>query len=238
MKKALYLLMLGLLFEACASAPSTKKIFRMNQVQNVETLDPAFAKNQYIMWHVNQCYNRLIEFDEHMNPQPSLAKSWHISEDRKTYTFILRNDVYFHDNPVFENGKGRRMNAADVVYSFARILDEKTASSGAWIFNDRVDSIHPFVAVNDTTFELHLLRPFNPMLGILSMMYCSIVPHEVVEKWGKDFRSHPCGTGPFVFQDWEEAVAVTYRKNEHYWERDSAGNRLPYIDGIKFSGPV
>jgi peptide/nickel transport system substrate-binding protein len=235
MKKALYLLMLGLLFEACASAPSTKKIFRMNQVQNVETLDPAFAKNQYIMWHVNQCYNRLIEFDEHMNPQPSLAKSWHISEDRKTYTFILRNDVYFHDNPVFENGKGRRMNAADVVYSFARILDEKTASSGAWIFNDRVDSIHPFVAVNDTTFELHLLRPFNPMLGILSMMYCSIVPHEVVEKWGKDFRSHPCGTGPFVFQDWEEAVAVTYRKNEHYWERDSAGNRLPYIDGIKFS---
>ncbi len=220
---------------ACTTPPSDKKIFRMNQVQNVETLDPAFAKNQYIMWHVNQCYNRLIEFDEDMNPQPSLAKSWSISDDRTVYTFILRNDVFFHHNPAFIGGVGRKMTASDVVYSFSRIIDEKTASSGAWIFNDRVDSVQPFVAINDTTFEMHLLRPFNPMLGIVSMMYCSIVPHEVVEKWGKDFRSHPCGTGPFVFQDWEEAVAITYRKNEHYWERDSDGHQLPYIDGIKFS---
>lgn len=207
----------------------------MNQVQNVESLDPAFAKNQFVMWHVNQCYNRLVEFDEEMQPQPSLARSWTISPDRKTYTFILRNDVYFHDNEAFPSGKGRRMTAQDVVYSFNRIIDAATASPGAWIFNGRVDILDPFVALNDTTFELHLQRPFNPMLGILSMMYCSIVPHEVVEKWGKDFRSHPCGTGPFVFQDWEEAVAVTYRRNEHYWELDSSGHRLPYIDGIKFT---
>lgn len=207
----------------------------MNQVQNVESLDPAFAKNQYVMWHVNQCYNRLIEFDEHMLPQPSLAKRWILSPDRKTYTFFLRNDVFFHDNDAFPSGKGRRMTAHDVVYSFNRIIDTITASPGAWIFNGRVDSLHPFVAVNDTTFELHLQRPFNPMLGIVSMMYCSIVPHEVVEKWGKDFRAHPCGTGPFVFQDWEEAVAVTYRRNAHYWEHDSMGRQLPYIDGIKFT---
>ena len=231
-----HIIFVFILFSAACGIPkSDKKIFRMNQVQNVETLDPAFAKNQYIMWHVNQTYNRLIEFDENMNPQPSLAKSWQISTDRLTYTFILRDDVFFHDNEAFINGKGRKMVASDIVYSFERIIDEKTASSGAWIFNDRVDSVQPFVAINDSTFELHLLRPFNPMLGILSMQYCSIVPKEVVEKWGKDFRSHPCGTGPFVFQDWEEAVAVTYRKNENYWERDSDGNRLPYIDGIKFS---
>jgi oligopeptide transport system substrate-binding protein len=206
----------------------------MNQVQNVETLDPAFAKNQYIMWHVNQCYNRLIEFDEQMQAKPSLASSWEISADRKTYTFHLRQDVYFHNNDAFPNGIGRKMIAQDVVYSFTRLIDEETASSGAWIFNDRVDSIRPFVALNDSTFQLHLLRPFNPLLGILSMMYCSIVPQEVVKKWGKDFRSHPCGTGPFVLEHWEEAVAVTYRKNEAYWEKDRNGNSLPYIDGIKF----
>ena len=207
----------------------------MNQVQNVESLDPAFAKNQYIMWQVNQCYNRLIEFDEHMNPQASLAKSWQISADRMRYTFHLRNDVFFHDNEAFVGGKGRKMNAKDVVYSFQRLMDEKTASPGAWIFNGHVDSLHPFTAIDDTTFVLQLQRPFNPMLGIVSMMYCSIVPHEVVERWGKDFRSHPCGTGPFVFQEWEEAVAITYRRNEHYWEKDSNGRSLPYIDGIKFT---
>ncbi len=217
----------------CNNKVSDKKIFRFNQVQNVESMDPAFAKNQNIMWHVHTIYNRLVEYNENMQVTPSLAKSWKISDDRLTYTFILRNDVFFHDNEVFENGKGRKMVAADVVYSFNRIIDEKTASPGAWIFNDRIDTLNPFIAINDTTFQLKLLRPFNPMLGILSMQYCSVVPHEVAEKWGKDFRSHPCGTGAFRMQDWEEGVVVTYRKNEHYWEKDSNGNRLPYIDGIK-----
>lgn len=185
------------------------------------------------MWHVHNMYNRLLEFNEKNEPVASLAKSWSVSNDRKTYRFILRHDVYFHDNDAFQNGKGRRMVAEDVRYSFARLIDEETASPGAWVFNDRVDSVQPFVAVNDSIFELHLQRPFHPILGILSMQYCSIVPKEVVEKWGKDFRSHPCGTGPFVFQHWEESVAITYRKNEHYWEKDSNGVRLPYVDGIK-----
>ena len=222
-----------LLLHSCKNEISDRKIFRLNQVQNVESLDPAFAKNLNIMWHVHFIYNRLIEFDQKKNPTPSLAKSWTISPDRLTYTFHLQNAVFFHPNEAFPNGQGRRMTAKDVEYSFYRIIDEKTASSGAWIFNDRVDDHQPFLALDDTTFQLKLKRPFNPMLGILSMQYCSIVPHEVVEKWGKDFRAHPCGTGPFVLQDWEESVAVTYRKNTNYWEKDSLGNTLPYIDGIK-----
>lgn len=222
-----------LILGGCNETISTKKIFKFNQVQGIESLDPAFAKNLNIMWHIHTLYNRLIEYNDQMQPIPSLAKSWTISPDGKTYTFNLRSDVYFHDNEVFVSGKGRLMTANDVVYSFQRIIDPETASPGAWIFNERVDSIFPFVALNDTTFQMNLLRPFNPMLCILSMQYCSIVPHEVVKKWGKDFRSHPCGTGPFVFHHWEEAVALTYRKNNRYWEMDSLGQRLPYLDGIK-----
>src|SRR5690606_27049823 len=83
--------------------------------------------------------------------------------------------------------------------------------------------------------QLTLIRPFTPVLGLLSMQYCSIVPREVVEKYGKDFRNHPCGTGPFRFIAWEEGLALLMEKNERYFERDSAGNRLPYLDGIKVS---
>lgn len=237
-KNILYILTSTIAFffciqNSCNNPVSNKKIFQFNQVQNVESLDPAFAKNQNIMWHVHIIYDRLIEFDENMQTQPSLAKSWDVSEDRLTYTFHLRNDVFFQDNEVFAHGKGRKMTAQDVAYSFGRIIDEKTASPGAWIFNDRVDTLHAFAAIDDTTFQMKLLRPFNPMMGILSMQYCSVVPHEMVEKWGKDFRSHPCGTGAFKLQDWEEGVVLTYRKNEHYWQKDSDGVRLPYIDGIK-----
>lgn len=218
---------------ACDAERSDHTIFRFNQVQGVESLDPAFAKNLNIMWHIQAIYNRLIEYDENLNIQPSLAKTWSISADRTTYTFQLRTDVWFQDNEAFPNGRGRRMTSYDVVYSFERILDPEVASPGAWIFNGHVDTVQPFVAVNDSVFEIHLQHPFNPMMGILSMQYCSVVPHEVVEKWGTDFRSHPCGTGPFQLQHWEESVALTYRRNPRYWEVDDKGIRLPYVDGLK-----
>jgi len=114
-------------------------------------------------------------------------------------------------------------------------MDKATASSGAWIFNNRVDSVQPFTALNDSTFQLKLIRPFNPILGILSMQYCSIVAHEAVEQYGKDFRRHPCGTGPFEFADWEEGQALILHKNKHYWEHDKYGKALPYIDAVKVS---
>ncbi len=225
-----------LLFSACGSnTVSNHSIFRINQVQGVESLDPAFAKNLNIMWHVQQLYNRLVEFDAQRKVQPSLATRWVISADRLSYRFYLRSDVFFHPNPLFAEGQGRKLTAHDVVYSFQRLIDPQTASPGAWVFNDRVDTLHPFTALNDTVFELRLIKPFNPMLGILSMQYCSIVPKEVVEHWGDDFRAHPCGTGPFILQDWEENTALTYRKNEHYWERDSNGKALPYLDGLIFT---
>ncbi len=224
-----------LIFSSCKQHKRDKNIFHYNEQTGIATLDPAFAKNQSIIWAVHQIYNTLIQVDDSLHLVPSLAKSWDISADNLTLTFHLRDDVFFQDNDAFPNGKGRKMIAGDVVYSFNRIMDTNTASSGAWIFNSRVDSLHPFTAINDTTFQLKLAAPFHPILGILSMQYCSIIPREVVEKYGKDFRRHPCGTGPFQYVAWEEGQALILKKNPDYFEKDSAGNRLPYLDGIKVS---
>jgi len=222
-------------FSSCNQHKRHKNIFHYNEQSGIATLDPAFAKNQSIIWAVHQIYNTLIQTDDSLHLVPSLAKSWNISADNLTFTFHLRDDVFFQDNDAFPNGKGRKMIAADVVYSFNRIMDKNTASSGAWIFNSRVDSLHPFTALDDTTFQLKLAAPFHPILGILSMQYCSIIPKEVVEKYGKDFRRHPCGTGPFQYVAWEEGQALILKKNPNYFEKDSAGNPLPYLDGIKVS---
>ncbi len=233
-----YLLWLlpALIAVACQQNRTDKRqVFYYNESTGIATLDPAFAKNQSIMWPVHQIYNTLVEIDSGLNLVPSVARSWDISEDRLTYTFHLRNDVYFHDNEAFAGGKGRRMTAADVAYSLQRIIDKNTASSGAWIFNNRVDTTEGFTAPNDSTFQLKLLRPFHPILGILSMQYCSIVPREVVEKYGKDFRRHPCGTGPFQFASWDEGESLILHKNPKYWERDSSGRSLPYLDAVKIS---
>ncbi len=232
----LLIVLSSLLITACQSTSTQNKmVFTYNQVEGLPTLDPAFAKNQSTMWVAHQLYNTLVEVDSNLNIVPSLAKSWQISADRLTYTFNLRNDVYFHNSEVFTGGKGRKMVAADVVYSLNRIMDRSTASSGGWIFNNRIDTLAGFTALDDTTFQLHLLRPFQPILGILSMQYSSIVAREAVEQYGKDFRSHPVGTGPFQFHFWEEGQALVLHKNPNYWQRDDKGTALPYLDALKIT---
>lgn len=214
---------------------SEGNIFHYNEFNGISSLDPAFAKSQSTMWAAHQFYNTLVEIDDSLHIIPSLAKSWDISADRTIFTFHLRDDVFFHDDVAFPEGKGRKLTAYDVEYSLSRIIDKETASPGSWIFNRKVDSVQPFKAIDDTTFQLKLLRPYLPILGIISMQYCSIVPKEAVEKYGINFRRHPVGTGPFRFITWEEGQALIMKKNPTYFEKDSAGVRLPYLDGVNIS---
>ncbi len=230
------ILLFSLLLTACYNPEKKgKNIFRYNEFSGIPTLDPAFAKSQATMWPAHQLFNTLVEIDDSLRIRPSLARRWDISGDRTIYTFYLRRDVFFHDDPAFPEGRGRRLTARDVVFSFNRIIDPQVASPGSWIFNRKVDTLQPFAAIDDSTFQLRLLRPYHPVLGILSMQYCSIVPEEAVKHYGSNFRRHPVGTGPFRFVAWEEGQALIFKKNERYFETDSAGNRLPYLDGVKIT---
>lgn len=225
-------------FISCLSSDerSQENTFRINYSSGtLESMDPAFAKALYDMWAIHMVYNTLVETNEHLQLVPSLAKRWEVSSDGLTYTFHLRNDVFFQAAPEFAGEKGRKLTANDVVYSFTRIIDPEVASPGSWIFNDRVAEQNPFIAIDDTTFQIKLRTAFRALPEILSMPYCSVVPQEVVAHWGKDFRSHPCGTGPFQFHYWDEGNVLVLHKNPNYWEYDIAGNRLPYVPAVRIS---
>ncbi|MFN5334040.1 MAG: ABC transporter substrate-binding protein, partial [Bacteroidota bacterium] len=235
--KIFFFLFTGIiLFISCNSVNQNDlRIFRYSETTVISSLDPAFAKNQANIWLIHQIYNTLVETDQHAKIIPSLAKSWKISEDKKEVIFKIRGDVYFHDHPAFLNGKRRKVTAHDVVYSFKRIMDPRVASPGAWIFQGRIDSITPFKAINDTVFVIKLNRPFVQILGVLSNKYCSIVPKEAVEFREVSFRQNPCGSGPFRFFKWQEGQKIILKKNIHYFESDSTGTRLPFLDGIEVS---
>ncbi len=224
-----------LVFSSCSTDTSSSKktIFNINLNEGLSSLDPAFARNQNSLWMVNQVYNGLVQINDSLKICPCVAKSWDISPDGTTYTFHLRNDVCFHDDVQFANGKGRKAVASDFVYSFGRLIDPKVASSGSWIFSDKVESKNSFKALNDSTLQIKLKQPFPPFLSMLTAQYCSVVPHEVVDHYGKDFRRHPIGTGPFKFKYWKEGEVMVLLKNEKYWEKDKNGSPLPHLDAIR-----
>ena len=306
------LILLPLLF-SCGknnSSDENLKIFKYNESAGILTLDPIYAKDLPHIWVCNQIFNGLVAFDDEMNVVPAIAKSWNISDDGMTYTFILRDDVWFHEDACFavktprhqdtktpsnqgdsvtrglgdlektqrhkdtktqsddvsairqlSNSATRKVVAHDFVYSFNRVLDRKLNSSGSWIFSNVANSQQPkyaFNAINDTVLEIKLTQPFPAFLGILSMSYASVVPHEAVEYYGTEFGRHPVGTGPFKYQYWKEGVKLVFRKNPNYFEfektprhqdtktpsdfdsvtqqlSNSATQRLPYLDAISIS---
>lgn len=210
-------------------------VFRYNEHGNIPTLDPAFARNPQAIWPDNQLYNGLVQLDDSLNLIPDIAKNWSVIDSTHTYTFHLRNDVYFHQNEAFAQRDlhspirfTRKVVASDFVYSFNRLTDEKIASPGGWVMN----YVESYTAENDSTLVIKLKQPFPAFLGLLSMRYCSVVPKEAIEYYGNDFRKNPVGTGPFQFKMWEENVKLVFRRNPIYFERDRDGNRLPYLEAV------
>ncbi|MFO7997407.1 MAG: ABC transporter substrate-binding protein [Bacteroidales bacterium] len=233
---AVFILLMG----SCRGLPDQvegETVFRYNEAGNITSLDPVYARNQANIWAVSQVFNGLVELDRDLSIRPAVASSWDVSEDGLYYTFILRGDVYFHDNGCFPGGRGRKVTASDFIYSFSRLLDPRLNAPGAWVMNpvNRLeDGRLDLSAPNDTTLIVRLEQTFPPFIGLLSMPYCAVVPVEAIERYGQNFRENPVGTGPFRFQYWKEGVKLVLRKNESYFEFEGE-QRLPHIDAVAIS---
>ena len=209
----------------------TSQVFRYNEHSNITSLDPAFAKDQRNIWAINQLYNGLVQLDDQLHIKPSIANNWSISEDGKTYTFLLRNDVYFHKHSLFGKDSTRKVIAKDFEYSFQRLLDHSIASPGRWV----LQNVESFSAIDQEIFQIKLKQAFPPFLGLLAMKYCSVVSEEAINYFGDIYRQNPIGTGPFQLKLWVENTKLVLRKNPLYFEKDEQGKSLPYLEAIAVS---
>lgn len=242
MNRILLLALLPLIIVGCGmqkQQPDSSLVFSYNESKGITSLDPAFARSLPLIWPVHQVFNGLVQLSDSLTVEPCIAHSWTVSDNGLGYTFNLRTDVWFHESPLFADGVSRRVVASDFVYSFSRILNPLVASPGAWVFSvldiNDPNTQNGLKAINDSTLTIYLNNPFPAFLGLLSMPYASVVPHEVVEHYGKDFRSNPIGTGPFYLKYWKEGEKLVLRRNTKYFEFDEQGKRLPYFEAINIS---
>lgn len=221
-------------------------IFRMNEAAEPRSLDPVRTGESTATLITTQMYDGLVNLDPNLNIVPGFAESYEISEDGLLYSFNIRKGVMFHDNPCFPGGKGREATAHDVKYSFQRLLDPTTQSTGAWVFVDNVvgakeyrdktvDQVEGFEVVDDYTFQIHLHTPFSAFLQRLAMTYCFVTPREAVEHYGPDFFQNPVGTGAFKFVHWKPGQDILMVRHPNYWKKDKDGTALPYLDGVRCS---
>ena len=168
-------------------------------------------------------YQKLVAIDEDLKPVGQLAKDWSVSEDNLTWTFQLEEGVQFHP-PV-----SRELTAADVVYSFERLLDEETGSP--WRSN--FTPITNVSADGDYTVVFEFDEPYAPFLYKLSSGGY-IVPEGAADASDYDISKQPVGTGPFVFDENVAQARTNVTAFENYWETDEEGNALPYLDEVEF----
>jgi len=203
------------------------------------TLDPARADDVYETCITNQIFDGLLEFDADLHPVPCIAKEWTVSRDGKTYVFVLRDDVRFHN--------GRRVVAQDFVNSFERIVDPKYPDVGIAeeflmkivgveeFMQGRADSISGIAALDDQRLQITLENPYASFLSILAMDQTKVVPQEEVDLWGEEFGSHPVGTGPFRFtgelHPRSDTLVVLTANEDHFRGR-------AFVDRVVFHTPV
>ena len=231
-------------------------IYRVNETGELRSLDPV-AINDVTSAHIAEnIYDQLLYFDEQLHLTPELAERWEVSPDGRRYTYYLRRGVYFHDDPCFPGGKGRELTAEDVAYSLTRCCDARTGTLSADYFRGKVvgaeeyyaatrqamlngttpsvSGVRGFQVLDRYTFRIELTEPFGPFEYYVAMNFTGIHPREAVEYYGKEFAYHPVGSGPFRFVRWLPDQECVLARNPRYWKRDSLGNRLPYLDQIRF----
>ncbi len=217
------------------------------ETSRIRGFDPVRAGDVASSIAASKVYEGLLQYaylDRPYHVEPLLAESLpDVSKDGLTYTFRLRQGIFFQDDPCFTNtaGKGRELAAEDFVYSLKRIADLKNASSGYWAFNDRIAGLDEWRATtagpgpsdyaaeieglrapDPRTVVITLKRPYPQLLWILTMHYAFAVPREAVEYYGREFVNHPVGTGPYILTSYRQNYRYEFVRNPKWAETGRA----------------
>ncbi|PKM20681.1 MAG: ABC transporter substrate-binding protein [Gammaproteobacteria bacterium HGW-Gammaproteobacteria-15] len=186
-----------------------------------------------------QLYDRLLDIDPQSGElKPLLATQWQVNDNGTVYEFTLRPDVQFHQTEYFS--PSRAFNSEDVVFTFNRIMEKNHPfhyqGGGNYPFFQSVDwanLVERVVATSNNTVRFELSRPDSSFLSNLATDFAAILSAEygaAVLEQGQPGRidSHPVGTGPFRFKEYQKDVLIRYYRHKTYWRELAKPEQLVF----------
>lgn len=220
--------------------------FKFKSKEKVNNVFPLSVTDVYAGRIASQIFEGLLRLDpKTLEVIPSIAEDYEVSEDLKTYTFNLRDDVYFHDDKCFSGGEGRKVTAHDFKYSFEMLCSNDDKNKLSWLFKDKViggkpynegdaDEVEGIKVEDDHTLIIELEEPFSAFNKFLTHYGMVVFPEEFVEYYGEKAGANPVGTGAFMMKKIADD-RVTLTRNPNYWRKDDFGNKLPFVEEIQMS---
>ena len=208
-----------------AAAQRQGGILRMGHFDSPASMSMLEESTQAVNRPMSGVFNNLVMFDQHV-PQnslrsivPDLATGWAWNEEGTELTLPLRQGVKWHD--------GKPFTAADVKCTADLLMGNakeklRINPRKSWFAN-----VTEVTTNGDYEASFHLKRPQPSFLALLATGWSPIYPCHVSPR---DMRSHPIGTGPFKFVEFQPNEHITVTRNSDYWKKDR-----PYLDGIEYT---
>ncbi len=214
-KTSLTALALTTLLMGCSEKAQENKNVTIAIDSTTTTLDPQNATVGNDMSIARSAYESLFAFNSDMKVIPQLATDYKINDNADVYTINLHPNIKFTDGSPF--------NATAVKANFDRELTHQLKRSNV------VSNVKSVEVVSDLVVAIHLKSPSTTFINSLAHVSQVMESPKLLTHDDTYIRSHPVGTGRFIFKSWENGSKIVFTKNPNYWGEDKAE-----VDSITF----
>lgn len=150
---------------------------------------------------INLISEPLLIFNNDLQLEPLLAKSWSVSEDNLTWTINLKEGIHFHN--------GQLLDAEAVKFSLNRHKD----GSHGWMLGP----LKEIIAEDTYTVKIKMKEPYPMLPNYLANYWLGIISPKKVKEFGGDYGVKAVsGTGPFMFEKWVSGDRLVLKRNDEY----------------------
>jgi len=205
---------------------------KLDVTNDIPSLDPYGSTSFLTKATASYPYSRLFKLNagpgvkpEDVAPTPDLAAKFEASADALTWTVTLRDDIKFHNVAPLN---GRALTTDDIKYSWGRLTDPKNTNAAQVAFVDSVT--YP----DAKTVQFKLKTPNAAFLEVMADANLFwVIPKEADTGGGFDITKGAIGTGPWIFNGYQQSVSLKWKKNPDWHGKTSAN--FPLMDAIEYA---